>query len=93
MTSPFLHRSMNRPPSQYSPGWRDSRRFLERLEDGSAVGLGTLTGTGHVLNPAGTFFQHVMVVRLSSCSPKDGPEYADRELNPVRSYFQRVIAA
>jgi hypothetical protein len=49
--------------------------------------------TGHGLNPAGTLFQHVMVVRLSSCSPKDGPEYADRELNPVGSYFQRLIAA
>jgi hypothetical protein len=45
---------MNRPTSQYSPGWRASRRFLERVEDGSAVGLGTLTGTGYRVNPAGT---------------------------------------
>jgi hypothetical protein len=73
MASPFLRQSMNRLTSQYSPEWHDSRRFLERVEDGSAVGLGTLTGTGHGVNPAGTFFQHVMVVRLSSCSPKDSP--------------------
>jgi hypothetical protein len=46
MTSPFLRQSMNKPPSQYSPAWRDSRRFLERVEDGSALGLGMLTGTG-----------------------------------------------